>query len=161
MTVAVALNVTAGTVVLLMPGKTSWLFAGTGSKPEPCKVTIVPTAPLAGVTVVIWSGGWILKVIDPGSRSKAVAVTVTSPAALAVSVKVVVVPAAAICTAGGNAALPVPVWVSITVDPPAGAGSLDVIVTAVLAPTISVVVGALRTSATCCFTVSTVFVETV
>ena len=61
----------------------------------------------------------------------------------------------------GNVALPAPLCESVTARPPPGAGSLDETVTVVLTPAMSVVVGAVRTSATCCFTVSTVFVETV
>ena len=64
-------------------------------------------------------------------------------------------------TAVGNVALPEPVCVSVTARPPAGAGSLEVTVTVVLLPTMSVVVGAVRTIATGCFTVRIVLVEIV
>ena len=99
--------------------------------------------------------------IDPGSRSNAAAVIVTSPAILAVRVKLVLVPPATMLTAAGKVALPEPLCVSVTASPPAGAGSLEVAVTVVLLPTISVVVGAERTSATGCFTDSAVLVEIV
>jgi hypothetical protein len=103
----------------------------------------------------------MVKVIEPGSRRGAFAVIVNVPPVTAVSVKLVLVPPSAIVTVLGKLALPEPVAESAIANPPSGAGSLEVTVTVVLLPARRVVVGALRTSATGCFTVSTVLVEIV
>src|SRR6266545_3154655 len=155
-TTGLALTMTAASAL-----KRTWLFDAIGSKPVPLIVTAVPTGPLAGVNDVIANAGWMVKVMTPGSRLAAVAMTVTCPTAAPVSVKATLVPFAGIVTVGGKLAVPDPVALSVTARPPAGAGSLEVTVTVVLAPEMSVVVGAVNTSATGCFTVSTVLAEIV
>src|SRR6266581_49366 len=103
----------------------------------------------------------MVKVMTPGRRWDAVATSVTCPAAAPVSVKVTLVTFAGIVTVGGKVAVPDPVALSVTVRPPEGAGSFEVTVTVVLAPERSVVVGAVNTSVTGCFTVSVVLAEIV
>src|SRR5712691_990114 len=143
-----------------MPLNRTWLFETTGSNPIPLIATAIPTGPALGLNEVMASCR-IVKVIEPGSRRGALPVSVKIPPVFAVSVKLALVPPWAIVTALGKLAVPVPVATSVTTRPPAGAGSLEATVTVVLVPARRVVVGAVSTSATGCFTVNKVLVETV
>src|SRR5258706_1597601 len=154
--VELAVSTGAGTEAPLAPGNTTRLFAATGSNETPVSPTTVPAGPLAGDIAVIRSAGTMVKVIAPGCRLDAKPVSVRSPAVPAVSEKSALVSPSGRVTVAGNVPLPAPFANTDTASPPAGAGSLETMVTVVPLPSTSVVVGAVRTSATCCFTVSKV-----
>src|SRR5262249_47754700 len=86
---------------------------------------------------------------------------VRSPWVAAVSEKVALVPPEGIVTAAGNVPLPAPFANIETASPLAGAGSLEKMVTVVLLPSTSVVVGVVSTSVTGCLTVNRLLPETV